>query len=743
MSIHILGIRHHGVGSAKNLLEELKRIKPDIVLIEAPEEITEAFRYIGHKELVPPVAVMAYDANNLNNCVFYPFAAYSPEWVAMNYAHEKNIPFRAMDLPAAVSFANKEKEDNESNEPKVESIETVQHWRDPMDYIAEVAGFPSGEAWWEFHFEQKKDNAQEHFEAVIHVMQALRMEGIKSSLEEENIAREAYMRQLIRKTQNEMYNNIAVICGAWHAPALQNLDGTAKNDAKILKAVKAKTKITVSWIPWTNARLSTFTGYGAGIYSPGWYEHLWNSETNTEIAWLTRVAKLLRKKGMDISTAHIIEAYTLSRSLSSLRNKYYISLQELNEAALSVMCMGDSILLELIKNELIIGHSIGTTPPDIPKVPLQSDFEENLKKLRLVLSGTQKEQVLDLRKDLDLQRSIFFNRLRLLSISWATQIGVRSKGTFKESWLLEWQPEMMIKLIDIAYLGNTVTSAAHALIVHKCTELNSIAEATSLIHICIAAELFEGVEILLNKILDLSVVSTDILDLMQALPNLIEVSRYGNVRKSDWEMLKTIVEQLLTKVFIGLSNACYGLDEANSIAMFELIAQLNVSIAVFNETSFSEQWYQTLHLLLDKDNIHPIILGCTCRLLLDGQQLSAEETNVRISFALSIAGDPHIVAFWLEGFLKGSGIILLYDNKLWNLLYQWVEAIPAKTFIELLPLLRRTFSKFEFGERRKIGEKAKEGLVTNEQNNYGHGTSDYDFERAKEILPIIKSLAGF
>lgn len=36
--IHILGIRHHGPGSARNVKAFLEETKPDIVLVEGPPE---------------------------------------------------------------------------------------------------------------------------------------------------------------------------------------------------------------------------------------------------------------------------------------------------------------------------------------------------------------------------------------------------------------------------------------------------------------------------------------------------------------------------------------------------------------------------------------------------------------------------------------------------------------------------------------------------------------------------------
>lgn len=46
MELQVLGIRHHGVGSAKNLLEKLLKINPDHIIIEGPEELMDCFSKI-------------------------------------------------------------------------------------------------------------------------------------------------------------------------------------------------------------------------------------------------------------------------------------------------------------------------------------------------------------------------------------------------------------------------------------------------------------------------------------------------------------------------------------------------------------------------------------------------------------------------------------------------------------------------------------------------------------------------
>jgi hypothetical protein len=62
----------------------------------------------------------------------------------------------------------------------------------------------------------------------------------------------------------------------------------------------------------------------------------------------------------------------------------------------------------------------------------------------------------------------------------------------------------------------------------------------------------------------------------------------------------------------------------------------------------------------------------------------------------------------LEGFLQGSGLVLLHYPNLWNILDEWLMNLGDKQFKEIVPLLRRAFSNFSTMERRKMMEKVKQ-----------------------------------
>ena len=102
----------------------------------------------------------------------------------------------------------------------------------------------------------------------------------------------------------------------------------------------------------------------------------------------------------------------------------------------------------------------------------------------------------------------------------------------------------------------------------------------------------------------------------------------------------------------------------------------------------------------------PLISGRLTRLLFDAGRLVADEAAARMSRALSAAAPPPAAAGWAEGFLGGSGLLLVHDDKLLALVDGWLAGLSADAFAAVLPALRRTFGGFAPPERRAIGQQA-------------------------------------
>jgi len=102
----------------------------------------------------------------------------------------------------------------------------------------------------------------------------------------------------------------------------------------------------------------------------------------------------------------------------------------------------------------------------------------------------------------------------------------------------------------------------------------------------------------------------------------------------------------------------------------------------------------------------PLISGRLTRLLLDAGRIPADEAGLRMSRALSPAAPAPAAAGWAEGFLAGSGLLLVHDDKLLALADGWLAGLSADAFAAVLPALRRTFGGFAPPERRAIGQQA-------------------------------------
>ncbi len=308
MSLHIFGIRHHGPGSAKSLVSHLESLKPDALLIEGPMEAKSLINMAKDPSMEPPVAILCYVAEKPSMAFFYPLAKFSPEYQAILYGLENKISIDFIDLPLANRFALQDIETQKSKDNLTEEAfekenpEDEYIYKDPIYYLAQIAGYEDEELWWEHTFEQRQ-NHEKCFDAVREAMVSLR-EHLPKEKNEIEILREASMRDSIRNAEKQGFQKIAVVCGAWHVPGLMETnENSSKQDAKLLKKLP-KLKIESTWVPWTYQKLTFASGYGAGIVSPGWYDHLWEQRENTKdtaTVWMSKVASFLRAKNMDTS----------------------------------------------------------------------------------------------------------------------------------------------------------------------------------------------------------------------------------------------------------------------------------------------------------------------------------------------------------------------------------------------------------------------------------------------------------
>jgi Family of unknown function (DUF5682) len=767
VGISVFGVRHHGPGCARSLRAALERLEPDIVLVEGPPDAQGVLSLIAHEEMRPPVALLIYAPDEPKRAAYYPFTHFSPEWQALRYAVQHGIPARFMDLPQAVQLARDPAQellaalppaqpDGETPEtngddtisqaetttaaPPVEPVPVPEE--DPLAMLARAAGYTDNELWWEQQIEQRRD-VDNLFEGILEAMTALRADTTPKNHEEAQ--REAHMRQTIRAAQREGFQRIAVVCGAWHAPVLVE-PGPAKADAALLSGLK-RVKVEATWIPWTNSRLSYRSGYGAGVTSPGWYEHLWTAPDRITIRWITRAARLLRTQGLDASSASIIEAVRLSESLAALRDLPMPGLAEQHEAIETVLCNGNAAPMSLIRDQLEIGEKLGEVPTEAPAVPLQRDLEAKQRRLRLKPSAEIVTLDLDLRKETERERSQLLHRLHLLDIAWGELQPTRGKaGTFHEFWQVQWRPEFAVAVIEANIWGNTIEVAATAFVRHQASSVQDLPQLSKLLDSTILAELPEAVDTLLQEIQKRAAVSSDVRHLMDALPPLTRVARYGDVRQTSAERILPVIDGLFERVLIGLPGACASLDDDAAQQMLGSIDNVQESVSLLDRTNQRTEWLACLRQLTETEALHGLIRGRCCRLLLEQHILDNAELQRLTGLALSTANPAPQAAAWIEGVLRGSALTVLHQDGLWHALDAWLSDLNGETFEALLPILRRAFSDFQPAERRKMGEKVKHLTATPGTQSHlgiaGKETRQVNQERAATVLPVLAQILG-
>ncbi|MBB4907913.1 DUF5682 family protein [Actinophytocola algeriensis] len=727
--VHILGIRHHGPGSARAVATVLAELDPEIVLIEGPPELDAVAPLAMAAGMRPPVAGLVYAVDAPATASFYPMAVFSPEWVALRWALEHDREVRFLDLPANVALVLGDSDDG-TDDPD------AQPPMDPIKTLATAAGFDDAERWWEDAVELRY-HGMDVFHAVLDAMRTLR-EGHVPDLRTRR--REAAMRRVLRVALRSEAERIAVVCGAWHAPVLVPSEfPTQTADTQLLKGLRTA-KVAATWVPWTSTRLARMSGYGAGIESPGWYHHLFTAPDEVVSRWLVRVARLLRREQHDVSSAAVIEAVRLAYTLSAIRDRPHPGLPEVLESCQAALCGGSNVPMRLVARKLLVGDILGRVPRETPMVPLAMDLAKTRKRLRLKQSAAEQQLDLDLRTETNLARSKLLHRLLLLDVRWGERADTsRGKGTFRESWTLEWTPELEVALIEASGYGTTIESAATAVVAARTLEAD-IAELSVLVETTLTADLPAALGGVLAALDERAARQHDTTRLMAAVEPMARVRRYGNVRRADTEVVQRVLTGIVTRIAIGLPAACTALDEEAAAEVRELVDAVQRGIGLLDQEELRVVWYGALRSVADRQSVPGLIAGRAVRLLLDAGLVDVTDAAARLSRQLSLAADATQAAGWLEGFLSGEAALLVHEPELLEIVDEWATGVNGELFDHLLPLLRRTFAEFSATERRDIGLRVRR-IDRGEGAAGGRGDDgDLDHERASLVVPRILEL---
>jgi hypothetical protein len=729
--IHVFGVRHLSPTGAWHLRRFLDKIRPRVVLIEGLHDADGLIDHIVKKGTKPPIAILAYTDSVPVRTLVYPVARYSPEYQALVWADEHRARAEFIDLPSDIFLALQDlevermeraraKAEEESDEAKVDSEEPAEPWRPERsrsvyEEIAERCGEPNYDTYWERRFEHNLE--EDSYRLAAHELgNALREREDPPLWRAENLVREAYMRRRIEEViaAGVEPERIVAVVGAFHAPVLTGAF-PAMTDAELASLRRRPSKLTL--MPYSYFKLSSQSGYGAGNHAPAYFELLWGALQQGDLhelplLYLSHVARHLRGTGSHRSTAEVIEGVRLARTLAAMHDGLAPTLYDLRDAAVTLIGHGQLATVSRALADVEIGNAIGELPRGVSQTSIQADFERELARLKLEKYRTTVKQdlTLDLRENrrvkseeaafLDLHRSCFFHRLRLLEIGFARPLATNQQGA---TWAEKWSPESEISLVEAVLLGETVelaTGFKFKTLLEGCT---TIAQAADLVNDACQCGLMTSMDLARRRLQELAAVSSEFTVIAHATFQLSQVVRYGDVRQFDPAPLMPLMEELFVSGAIALHEAA-NCDNDAARAMLVGIDELNRVSLEHHDRVEENLWIDRLEKLADADDRNPMLSGYACATLLERNLIANEALAREVARRLSPGVPADLGAGWFEGLARRNRYALLARQTLWEELATYIQALDEEQFKRALVFLRRAFGSFSPREKRHICE---------------------------------------
>jgi hypothetical protein len=478
-------------------------------------------------------------------------------------------------------------------------------------------------------------------------------------------------------------------------------------------------------MPYSYFKLSSQSGYGAGNHAPAYFELVWEllNESGLDelpLTYLSRVVRHLRGAGTHRSTAEVIEGVRLARTLAALHDGAAPTLADLQDAAVTLVGHGERSTVAEALSHVNVGTAIGELPKGVSRTSIQEDFDRIMHRLKLEKFKTTvaQELTLDLRENrhvkteeaafLDLNRSTFFHRLRVLDVGFAKPLGTgQQQATWAERWKLQWSPESEIALVEAVLLGETVELATAFRFKQLLEGAAGIDAAADVVRDACQCGLAASMDLARKRLQELAAVSSDLKAIAHAAFQLSQVVRYGDVRKFDPAPLLPLMDELFVQGALAL-HAAAACDNQAAQGLVDSIDELNRVSLEHHERVEGELWVDRLRKLSEADDRNPLLSGYACAVLLERGLMATDELAREVSRRLSPGISADLGAGWFEGLSKRNRAALLARQPLWQELAGYVQSLDDEQFKRAIVFLRRAFGNFTPHQKRQICENLAE-----------------------------------
>jgi hypothetical protein len=743
--VHLFPVRHHSPRSSAVLSAFLGAVRPRVVLIEGPDDGSSLLGVLVDAETRPPVAILGYRTDGTPGSSLWPFASYSPEYVAARWGVANGAEVALIDVPVGRVLARSvdlgvepdgdvEQGETAGETPPDDAI-------DVHDACARARGFRSFEEFWEASFEAPAYDAASFRAALLGYAELVR--ATDRSLVHR--ARDAYMARAVldRITAGVAPDRIVVVVGAAHAAAFVAGDVDFSLTARLPDPVPS----AVTLIPFSFPRLAEQLGYGAGNRAPQYYQRAHDAGcdyTRATLEVLVEFTEHLRLRGFTASLADTIEAYRLAVALASLRGKAEPGLDEVREATIATMCRGDATHVDGFLWPSVIGRHVGQVANRIGKNSLQEEFWREVEQRRLPRTDSLESFVLRLNEPVQVQTSVFLHRLRIAAIPYASyagkQIGKRgAKGGGRsapaeaagevdaltrvtEAWEAQWTPSTDVALVEKIVLGDTLEQVVARGLEERLGAARNTGEAAGVLLEAVVASSAQTVGTALAACDRFAATDDDLPSLARSASLLSGLVSYGSSRALSAfgdDAIPALCRKTFDRAVLRVADGCTGTDEAVAGARKALRTLHEVALA--QPLVDREIWLAAARDLAASYAVNPGAAGIAAGLLYLAQVLGDADIATLVGQRLSDTLEPARAAGFLEGFFDVNAMALVKSRPVVAALDAFLAGIDPERFRDALPVLRRAFGGLGATERRyllenvlaarRIGDKAAQGAA--------------------------------
>ncbi len=743
--VHLFPVRHHSPRSSAVLAACLAEVRPKVVLIEGPDDATSLVDVLVSAETRPPVAILGYRTDGTPSSSLWPFASYSPEYVAAKWGVENGAAVAFIDVPVARALAAGAPDHRRPPED-IEEEELVDEAPPPSlpdeagidlhDACARARGFRSFEEFWEASFEAPSYDLAGFRAALLAYADLVRA----ASRGVIHRARDAYMaRAVLERIQAGVPpEDIVVVVGAAHAAAFVAGDV----DFSLIERLPEPIPSAVTLIPFSFPRLAEQLGYGAGNRAPQFYQRAHDAGCSFKRATLEVLVEFtehLRLRGFMASLADTIEAYRLAVSLAGLRGKAEPGLDEVREATIATMCRGDATHVDGFLWPSVIGRHVGKVASRIGKNSLQEEFWREVEQRELPRSDAVESFVLKLVEPVQVETSVFLHRLRAAGIPYASYTGKqvgRSGGSsvkaaaaqdpggldaltrVTEAWEAQWTPSTDVALVEKIVLGDTIEQVVARALAERLDAAVDTRQAAAVLVEAVVASSAQTIGAALAACDGFAATDDDFPSLGLASGMLSGLVSYRSSRKLSAlgdDAIPALFRKTFDRAVLRVADGCTGNDEAVAEAVKALRTLHEVALA--QPLADAPAWFAAARDLATSYAVNPGAAGLAAGLLYLAQVLGDEDIALLVGQRLSDTLEPARAAGFLAGFFDVNALALVKSRPVVAALDAFLAGIEAARFRDALPVLRRAMGGLGATERRyllenvlsirRIGDKAK------------------------------------